>query len=512
MSLPTHIAAKAPQRVAVIDEQGRELTYGAMESQAMRLANLISSAGLQPGDHIAYCSENRLEYFNVLFGAHYAGQYYTAISPHLHPEEIAYIIDNCRARIVIGTAETLPKMAEARAACSNVEAWYAMDGGAEGYTDFEAALAASTEAPLDAPREGRDMLYSSGTTGRPKGVLQPLPDVPYGAEREGPTGLFDRFGLGEESVYLNPAPLYHAAPLRWSMSVLRRGGAVVSMRRFDAQTALDLMTRHKVTVGQFVPTMFIRMLKLPDEVRQEADLSSLSRVVHAAAPCPIETKRQMIDWWGPIVDEYYGGTEGNGLTYLSAEEALAKPGSVGKALLGNLHILDDDGAELPPGTPGRVFWSGMPRFEYYNEPEKTANSYVGEKSTLGDIGYLDDEGYLFLTDRDVNLIISGGTNIYPQKTEDVLAMHPDVGDAAVIGAPDPDMGEVVMAVIEPNDPATDRDALVDRLKAHCKAELPTIRQPKIYDVIDRLPRHPNGKLRKVELRAEYRKKLGGTPS
>ncbi|MEM7191014.1 MAG: AMP-binding protein, partial [Pseudomonadota bacterium] len=305
---------------------------------------------------------------------------------------------------------------------------------------------------------------------------------------------------------LNPAPLYHAAPLRWSMSVLRRGGTVVSMAKFDAARALDLMSRYRVTCGQFVPTMMIRMLKLPDKVKAAADLSALTRVVHAAAPCPAETKRQMIEWWGPIVDEYYGGTEGNGLTYIRAEQALAKPGSVGPALAGNLHILDEDGQEQPPGTPGRVYFSGRPEFAYHGEPEKTAKAYFGEKSTLGDIGYVDDDGFLFLTDRDVNLIVCGGTNVYPQLTEDVLCMHPDVIDAAAIGSPDPDMGEVILAVIEPKEQGIDPEILIENLRAHCEAELPSIRRPRKYDVVAALPRHPNGKLRKVELREDYRKR------
>ena len=378
--------------------------------------------------------------------------------------------------------------------------------------DLEAALDAMLATPLPVPREGRDMLYSSGTTGKPKGVLHALTDTPFGEEADAAKAMFDYFGLSGDSTYLNPAPLYHAAPLRWSMSVVRRGGTVVSMRRFDATRALDLMSRHKVTEGQFVPTMMIRLLKLPDEMKAAADLSALRRVVHAAAPCPVETKRQLIDWWGPIVDEYYGGTEGNGLTYITAAEALERPGSVGKPLVGTITIMDEDGNELPMGQPGRVWWSGRPPFEYHKEPEKTAAAYRGEKSTLGDIGYLDADGYLFLTDRDVNLIVVGGTNVYPQLTEDVLAMHPDVADAAVIGAPDPELGEIVMAVIEPADPSADRAALIERLTAHCAGELPTIRQPKRYDVVDTLPRHPNGKLRKVELRAQYRNLFEGTPS
>ena len=495
-----------PDRVAVVDETGAELTFGALDRRAKQLAQLIRASGVGVGDHVALCLENRLEYFWALFGGHYAGVYYTAISPWLHEDEIAYIVENCGARLVMGSAKTLPKLVQARSECAGVGRWLALDGGGEGYEDLDVALDAHPAELLSDPREGRDMLYSSGTTGKPKGVLHAMADSPFGEEADAARPMFDHFGLGEDSVYLNPAPLYHAAPLRWSMSVVRRGGKVVSMSRFDAETALRLMSEHRVTQAQFVPTMMIRMLKLRDETKASADLSALRRVVHAAAPCPAETKRQLIDWWGPIVDEYYGGTEGNGLTYIAAAEALRKPGSVGKALVGQITILDDDGNELPPGEAGKVWWSGRPPFEYYKEPEKTASAHRGAMSTLGDVGYLDEEGYLFLTDRDVNLIVCGGTNVYPQLTEDVLAMHADVGDAAVIGYPDADMGEVLLAVIEPAEVLADPAALIDRLRDHCADELPSIRQPRHYDVIETLPRHPNGKLRKVELRAAYRKR------
>ena len=503
MPLPLHHAAAEPDRVAVIDEAGRTLSYGELDESATRLASLIRALGIGPGRHVALCLENRPEYFWVLFGGLYAGVYYTAISPWLHADEIAYIIDNCRAELVIASAATQAKMAKARQACRAPRHWLTLDAPAEGYEALDLAMAGQPATLPETPREGRDMLYSSGTTGQPKGVKHPLPGWPFGQEEGAPVRMFDRFGLDRHTVYLNPAPLYHAAPLRWSMSVLRRGGRVVSMGRFDAARALELMSRHRVTAAQFVPTMMIRMLKLPAEAKAAADLRALGRIVHAAAPCPVETKRQMIAWLGPIVDEYYGGTESNGLTFCTAEEWLERPGTVGRALVGQLHILGDDGRELPAGRTGRVYFSGTPPFAYHDEPEKTAAAYQGTKSTLGDIGYVDGDGYLFLTDRDVNLIVCGGINVYPQLTEDVLAMLPDVADAAVIGAPDPELGEVVMAVVEPA-PHADRATLVERLRAHCEAKLPKIRQPRHYDLVDALPRHPNGKLRKTELRAAYR--------
>lgn len=504
MALPFHHAEADPGRVAVVDEAGATLTFAELDRRAKQLAQAIRASGVGPGEHVAFCLENRLEFFWVAFGCLYAGVYYTAVSPWLHADEVAYIIENCDAKLVIGSAHTRPIMAEARARCGGVERWLALDGAQEGYDDLTAVLTGHSAELLDDPREGRDMLYSSGTTGRPKGVLHPLSVQPFGDEADGARPMFDHFGLSADSVYLNPAPLYHAAPLRWSMSVVRRGGKVISMSRFDAARALDLLSKHRVTEAQFVPTMMIRMLKLPAAVKAAADLSALRRVVHAAAPCPVETKRQMIDWLGPIVDEYYGGTEANGTTYVSAEEWLARPGTVGRPLVGKITIMDDEARALPPGEPGKVWWSGRPPFRYHKEPEKTAAAYRGEHSTLGDIGYLDEPGYLFLTDRDVNLIVCGGINVYPQLTEDTLAMHPDVGDAAVIGYPDDELGEVILAVVEPTASGIDPTPLVEALRAHCAAELPKIRQPRHYDVVDNLPRHPNGKLRKVELRDAYR--------
>lgn len=508
MTLPMDFARSDPDRPAVIDDHDRVMTFAELDARAWKIARLIRGRGVGIGDHIAFCSENRLDYHAVLFGAHYAGVFYTAISPHLRPDEIAYIIENCGAKLVIGSERTLPKLAEARAA-GRAAHWLTLDEAAEGWEALEEAIADMPAEPLEDRREGRDMLYSSGTTGLPKGVKHDLAETPFGEEADNARAMFDRFGLAAGTTYLNPAPLYHAAPLRWSMSQLRRGGTVVSMSRFDAERALDLMARHRIEFAQMVPTMMVRILKLPEEVKARYDLSALKRVVHAAAPCPAEVKRGLIDWWGPIVDEYYGGTEGNGTTYITAEEAMEKPGSVGKPIAAKIHILNDEGEELPPGTPGKVYFSGRGRFAYHGEPEKTASAYRGEKSTLGDIGYVDDDGYLFLTDRDVNLIVSGGTNIYPQLTEDTLTMHPEVIDAAAIGYPDADMGEVIMAVIEPKDPGVDRAGLIDRLRAYCESELPSIRRPRHFDVVDALPRHPNGKLRKVELRAEYRKRAAG---
>ena len=501
MALPFEMDADRP---AVIQD-GEILTFGELDRQAKQIAQVLRGHGVEIGDHVAFCLENRMDYFSVLFASIYAGVHYTAISPYLHADEVAYIVDNCGARLVIGSEHTVDKMAQARRDCSAVVAWYGLDGAMEGYASLPDAMAAAPVALPEAPQEGIDMLYSSGSTGRPKGVMRPLPVCDFGDDPDNARPIFDLNGIDADTVYLNPAPLYHAAPLRWTIGVLRRGGRIVNMARFDAQRCLDLVAQHRVTHIQFVPTMMVRLLKLPEEIRANADLSSIRRIVHAAAPMPKEAKQQFIDWWGAIVDEYYGGTESNGLTYAKCADWLRNPGTVGQAALGVIHIIDEDGQPLPNGTPGKVYFTGGMKFAYHKEPEKTAGAYLGEKSTLGDIGYVNDEGFLFLTDRDVNLIISGGTNIYPQLTEDTLIQHPEVTDAAAIGTPDADMGEVILAVIEPSDAGADRAGLIDRLRAHCAEHLPTIRQPKHYDVVDAMPRHPNGKLRKVEMREHYRK-------
>ena len=348
------------------------------------------------------------------------------------------------------------------------------------------------------------MLYSSGTTGRPKGVRVPLSGQPLGT----PTPLLAMmgalYGMDEHTVYLSPAPLYHAAPLRFCMSVLRLGGTCIVMEKFDPRLALELIERHRVTHSQWVPTMFIRMLKLPEEERARFDLSSQRVAIHAAAPCPIPVKEQMIDWWGPILHEYYAGTEGNGFTAITSEEWLAHRGSVGRPLRGAVHIVDDEGRELPPGQEGTVYFSGGARFEYHNDPEKTRSAYDERGwSTLGDVGYLDEEGYLYLTDRKAHMIISGGVNIYPQETENVLVLHPKVADVAVIGVPNEEFGEEVKAVVQLLDPAEAGPELAEELIAWCRERLSAIKCPRSVDFVEELPRHPTGKLYKRLLKDRY---------
>ena len=382
---------------------------------------------------------------------------------------------------------------------------YLIGGDLAGWSNWEAATAALPTTPIADERAGTDMIYSSGTTGRPKGVRVALPDNPALAT---PTiltmlaqGLYQFSG---ETIYLSPAPLYHAAPLRWSMAVQRFGGTVVMMRHFEPEAALAALARYGVTHSQWVPTHFVRMLKLPEAVRGAYDLSALKVAIHAAAPCPVPVKRAMIDWWGPVLYEYYAGSEANGMTTITSAEWLAHPGSVGKAAYGVLRICDDQGAEVPPGTEGLIYFEGGGAFEYHNDPAKTAEArHPKGWTTLGDIGRVDEDGYLYLTDRKSFMIISGGVNIYPQEIENRLITHPKVADAAVVGAPCPDMGERVVAVIEPLDPRDAGPALAEELTRWCREELSGVKIPRQIDFTEALPRAPTGKLYKRLLRDAY---------
>lgn len=503
----THAAAR-PEAVAYrMAGTGEEVTYRELHERANRIARLFRNLGLQPGDHVAFCLENHPWFLSIAWGAHYAGLYYTATSSRLTAEEVAYIVDDCGARVFITSAAKADVAAGIVATTSRVEHRFMLDGTADGHEPFLDAVA--LQPPDDVPDavEGMDMLYSSGTTGRPKGVKVPLRDVPLGT----PDPLFllvaGLFGANPETVYLSPAPLYHAAPLRFSLQVQRAGGTVVVMEHFEPEQTLALIESERVTFSQFVPTMFVRMLKLPREVRDRYDVSSLQVAVHAAAPCPVTVKQQMIDWWGPVLHEYYAGTEGNGFVYTNSQDWLAHPGTVGRAITGTLHIVGEDGEDLPPGEPGTIYFESEADFSYHNDPEKTAESYLRDGiSTLGDVGYLDDDGFLYLTDRKAYMIITGGVNVYPQEAENVLTMHPMVHDVAVFGVPNEDFGEEVKAVVQPERMPADEveaAAMSEELIAYCREHLSHVKCPRSVDFREELPRHPTGKLYKRLLKDEY---------
>jgi len=502
---PSWHAAETPDAPAVIMGSTGEITsYAELEDRSSRFARALRARGVGGGDHVAVLMENNGPFLEVLWAAQRSGLHFTAINSHLREAEVQYVLDDCGAVALVSSVS----MADIVSGLdlSRVAVRVSAIGDLPGFEPYGEVLAGAEPGPLDDEQEGREMLYSSGTTGRPKGVRKPLPGTPFGDPSAAPVQIaqvMTMYGVGPGSAYLSPAPLYHAAPLVYSMSMHRLGAAVVVMEQFDARQCLELIERHRVTIAQFVPTMFVRMLRLPEEERTRYDLSSLQVAMHAAAPCPVAVKRQMIDWWGPIVHEYYSGTEDIGSTFITAEEWLAHPGSVGRPL-DECHVVGEDGEDLPPGEAGVVYFAGGRPFEYHNDPEKTA-SITNDKGwrTLGDIGYLDEDGYLYLTDRRAHMIISGGVNIYPQEAENVLASHPAVADVAVIGVPDAEMGEAVKAVVEPTDPAAAGPELEAQLLADCRAQLATYKCPRSIDFVDELPRDPNGKLYKRVLREQY---------
>jgi long-chain acyl-CoA synthetase len=494
-----------PDAPAVImGGSGETVSFAQLDERSNQLAQLLRSRGLGHGDHIAVVMDNNARYLEVTWAAQRSGLYYTAINSHLRSGEVQYIVDDCGAAALV----TSPAMGEAVSALdlSRVPTRLCVGTGLPGFEHYDEVVARQPTGPVADEAEGREMLYSSGTTGKPKGVRKAIQLTPPGDPTALPVLLAMNLatrGLGPGSVYLSPAPLYHSAPLVWSMSVQRLGATVVVMEHFDPEQCLALIERYRVTHAQFVPTMFVRLLKLPKDVRRRYDLSSLQFAVHAAAPCPVPVKRQMLDWWGPIIHEYYAGTEDIGSTAITPEEWLAHPGSVGRPLE-ECHIVGPEGDELPAGHAGTVYFSGGRSFEYHNDPDKTASITDGRGwRTLGDVGYVDGDGYLYLTDRAAHMIISGGVNIYPQEAENVLSSHTAVADVAVLGVPDAEMGEQVKAVVQPVPGATAGPELEEELLRYCRAELATYKCPKTVDFVAELPRDPNGKLYKRVLKERY---------
>ena len=507
---PGQIATVTPNKPAIImASTSQVITYKELDEAANRLSQLLFQHGLRPGDHIAICLENHPRYFEVIWGCHYAGLIYTACSSRLTSDELTYIINDCNAKAFITSKYKADQAAEISDSIPHVEIRLMLDGVIDKYDSYEEIVAQQSALPLDDRVDGSDMLYSSGTTGRPKGVALNLGNNPLGSPN-GVTSLGQfLFAMNDSTIYLSPAPLYHAAPLRWNLAVHRVGGTTVIMEHFDAEQYLQLIEQYQVTHSQTVPTMFVRLLKLPTDVRTKYKTKSLTHIFHAAAPCPIDIKQQTIAWLGPIVHEYYAGSEGNGFVYCNSEQWLAHPGTVGQSLQGVIHILDDDGKELEIGQTGTIYFESAAKFEYHNDPEKTQASKdsLGRGwSTLGDIGYLDDKKFLYLTDRKAFMIIAGGVNIYPQEAENILVSHPNVIDVAVFGIPNDEFGEEVKAVVQPTVmPATPEEAktLERILIEHCKASLASFKCPKSVDFRTELPRHPTGKLYKRLLKDEY---------
>ncbi|MEP7202076.1 MAG: acyl-CoA synthetase [Ilumatobacteraceae bacterium] len=498
----------------VMAGSGFTQTFAELDAAANRLSRLLCAVGIEPGDHVAICMENHDRYFEVVWGCHYAGAVYTACSSRLTSSELRYVVNDCGAKVFITSKYKAGQAAEIIDDIPDVSVRLMLDGTIDGYDSYEQAVADHPPEPREGDRvAGMDMLYSSGTTGRPKGVTRPFTPLPLETTPGSVAPILQLlFGGTSDSVYLSPAPFYHAAPLRFSMAAQALGATVVAMEHFDAEQFLSLINRFQATVTQAVPTMFVRLLKLDPEVRNAYDVSSMRCVIHAAAPCPVPVKKQMIEWFGPVLHEYYAGTEGNGFVYCNSEMWLSHEGTVGAPINCVVHICDEDGEELPRGERGTVYFEGGATFEYHNDAEKTSSSrHPMGWSTLGDVGYLDDDNFLYLTDRKAFMIISGGVNVYPQEIENALVMHPKVVDLAVFGVPNEDLGEEVKAVVQPVTMPSSPEAeasLAKELMAYCRSQLADLKCPRSIDFREELPRHPTGKLYKRLLKDEYWRAAG----
>ncbi|WP_158726868.1 acyl-CoA synthetase [Tomitella fengzijianii] len=498
-----------PERIAVRIDDGPGQTYAQLDEQSTRLARALHARGLRPGDTVALLAENHLRFFEVYWAAIRSGLYFTAINRHSTADEAAYIVADSGAKAFIASHALHETVHGMLPLLGDAQHRLMFDGVIDGVDPYEEVLAVQSAAPLDDQPMGRLMLYSSGTTGRPKGIQRALSglQVDDPAAQRSSAMVRAITDIDGDSTYLVPAPLYHAAALHWATSVHEIGGTVQVMGRWDPEEFLRSVKHHKVTHTQLVPTMMVRLLKLPDEVRGRYSTDSLRTVLHSAAPCPVDIKHAMIDWVGPIVEEYYSGTEGHGVTFIRSEEWLARPGSVGRSLYGTIHICDEEGVEVPAGTVGTVYFEqAFGAFNYHNDPAKSAQSRHPEHddwSSIGDMGSVDEDGYLYLADRRSFMIVSGGVNIYPAEIEGRMITHPAVADVAVFGLPDPDMGETVHAVVQPAEGVAPGDDLAGELIAYAAETLSRYKLPRAIDFRDALPRMESGKLRKDLLRKLY---------
>ncbi|WP_368680296.1 AMP-binding protein (plasmid) [Rhodococcus opacus] len=506
LSFPDDHAARAPDVPAyIMAGSGEVVTYAALVERSRRGAQLMRAMGIRAGDHIAIVMENHPRFLEMAWAAQRAGIRYTPMPSRATVAECAYLLADCGARLLVTSQACREVALAARDEVAPDMPLLQVDGTPAPDEDYVARAGAHPAEPLDDEEEGTDVLYSGGTTGRPKGIVRERTHAPIGTPPGFAALLAELFGFDQDTVLCAPAPMYHSAPLRFAMTVHRVGGTAIVMERFDAAALLQAVERHRITHLKLVPTMFQRLLTLPDDVRAQADISSLRSVIHAAAPCPPALKRQVIDWFGPIVHEFYSATENYLFTHITSEEWLQRPGSVGRPLSGKPHVLDrDTGLELPPGSVGALWSEGGPKFAYHNDPAKTADSRNDRGwTTVGDVGHVDEDGYVYLVDRSTDLILSGGVNIYPREIEDVLTMHPDVADVAVFGVPSERFGEEVKAVVQPRSPEVTGEALAVALEELCREQLSPYKCPRSFEFRDALPRSPTGKLMKRLLREDY---------
>jgi long-chain acyl-CoA synthetase len=510
---PHQHAASHPDKLAfVLADTGETLSYRELDEGSNRIAQLFRSLGLQPGDRVGVMLKNTREFPIIYWGAQRSGIFLALLSSHLKPAEAAYILNDSGAKAFISSTDVgntpVELVAERDSLIPGVRDIFDIaDQPFAGASALWAAMAEMPAEPIVDQTAGYHLLYSSGTTGRPKGIMHKFNPGPIEqlSPSDSSVALYQRF---DPLVTFNAGPVYHGAPLNTLLLTHRLGGTFVTLRKFDALQTLKAIQDFRVAAAQFVPTMFVRMLALREEVRQDFDLSSLKFILHAAAPCPIGIKQQMIDWLGPIIDEYYGATENIGSTYIRCQDWLRKKGSVGRAVQGPIHICDEDGNELPAGQAGVIYFEVAEGrgFNYLNDQDKTdkARHPVHHNwLAVGDIGYVDDEGYLFLTDRKDFTIISGGVNIYPQMIEDTLILHPKVLDVAVIGVPNTEYGEEVKAIVQPKEWAFSGIVLEEELDSWCRSQMSSVSCPKSYQFVQELPRLPSGKLAKHELRKLY---------
>jgi long-chain acyl-CoA synthetase len=499
-ALPT--AGSDPDRPAIVCTSGETVTYAELGERASRLAGAFRELGLVEGDVVAILSENSPAFLEIAWACRIAALYLVTLNTSLVADEIDYILNDSGAVALIASTKVAATATLDQANAPTIRHRLLRNGALPGWTSLDDVLAGASDFVADTGLEGDLLQYSSGTTGRPKGIKRALTPAPRTPSEDMKTFLLALIGADGSSTYLCPAPLYHTAPFMWTMSMLRMGATVVLMEKYDPVDALSVIEKHRVTHGQFVPTMFTRMLKLPAEQRLGYDVSSLQGVVHAAAPCPIDIKRQMIEWWGPIVNEYWSSSEGAGFTFINSADWLAHPGSVGQSVLGPLHICDPAGNELPVGEVGMIWAEGVD-YSYVNDQGKDASttSKQGWRS-VGDIGRFDEDGFLYLTDRASFMIITGGVNIYPQEAENRLIDHPRVYDAAVIGMPDDELGEIAVGIVQLVDPGEAGDELAAELRAWCEEAMARYKTPRRVQFTSQLPRTETGKLFKRQLRDE----------